>query len=138
MKKLIIVASLIVATPSWADIKILVEFDGDNHKIVKTQKITASKFLAKSDNKVNKTLENKSILQWSDGDKVSKLTFNDPRIIRAPMSRDGYGHDAIIRRNKGSYIVTLKGKNINLKNLTLQLPGKKNTIKIKNSLLNLD
>lgn len=117
--------------PTMADTKIMVEFDGNIHKIVKAIEVKNRKFSAvKPKFKIPKTTltrdKSNVIFRWTGGE----IEIEDPRIIRAPLSKNGKGHESIIVREKGTYIVTIPNKTKNIDNLSLYFPKTQSTVSV--------
>lgn len=124
MKALGLFTLLFCSAAVQADVKLLVEFDGDKHKIVRADKFNASLFMQPSISAANKVSQNKALLSYQKGTEIFNIELHDPRIRRVPMSKDGMGHEEVLLK-KGVYTVTLRGTDIDLKSLRLQLPNKK-------------
>lgn len=144
MKNLILFLGLPVAIwlpmSAHADTKILVEYEGDTHTVVQTftvptrgvpQQIIAQK------TKPLTVSQNHVLLSWEGPTGVSSTLMEDPRMVHAPMTEDGQGHGAAVTREKGAYLLTIKGDDIKLDTLKLTFPGAQNFTKL-NVLPDLD
>jgi hypothetical protein len=149
MKKLVISLSLAVAAAlpvtAQADMKVLVEYEGEVHTVLKTFNISARGMsrqittdqIAAQKASPDRVPENHIRLSWAGVDGASSILMDDPRLVWAPMGEDGQGHGSAIIPDKGVYLLTLEGDDIQLETLKIAFPGRQAATKI-NVPLDLD
>lgn len=129
MKKLGVLTLLMCSAAVQADVKLLVEFDGEKHQIVRVDTYESNLFMQPGITFGSQKIQNKAVVNYQNGDEIISIELEDPRVKRAPMSQDGSGHEEVLLK-KGIYTVTLKGDDIDVKTVTMQLPNKKNKTQI--------
>ncbi|TQV76616.1 hypothetical protein FLL45_01265 [Aliikangiella marina] len=120
---------LIFSPQLLADAKVLVKFVGDDHQIIRVVEYPGPKFDKQKANQALVPASNRVQLNYKSAQKPSSLTIADPRIIRLPLLDNQSAHSRPIIRDEGVYVLTLKGDNIDLKSLSLNLSGQQVQVK---------
>ena len=132
-------AAMGLPTLAHADTRLLVEYDGDAHTAVKvftvpargvSRETEAPNSTGQKPNNLNLPKDH-ILVSWESSAGTSSVMVPDPRIIRAPMRRNGIGHEAILVQEKGTYLLTIKSDDINLDTLKLTFPGNPTLTKLK-------
>lgn len=120
MKQLAIILGLFAASfNSQALERLIVEFDGNVHKVVARYQIAEKPLL-----NVKHQLH-KAHISWqgTQSKLVSAISIADPRIIRAPLAPTGPSqHEAILLAKTGSYVIDLPS-NTDISSVQLMLPA---------------
>jgi hypothetical protein len=124
MKNIAVITLLMCSAAAQADVKLLVEFDGEQHKIVRVDKFETNRLMQQATSFNHKKSQDTVLLSYQKGTEWVNIELSDPRIRRAPLSQDGSGHEQVLLKT-GLYTVTLKGDDIDLKSVTMQLPNSK-------------
>lgn len=139
MKNLFLFVSLSIAIGvsgnAHADTKLLIEYDGDAHTVVKmftvpSRGVSRPEVRQKS-GPLTQLPDSHVRFSWESLKGVSSTLMEDPRVIRAPMTPDGKGHEAILIQDQGVYLLTIKDDDIDLDTLKLTFPGAQTSTKIK-------
>lgn len=88
--------------------KLLIEFKGESHRIVKVYETNTTRQLTvqKSRQVNNRTFQ----VEWYSEalGKNTRINILDPRIIRAPLAAGEHAsHEAVLILNSGSYVVNI-------------------------------
>ena len=129
-------ACLVCPTTAAADMKLLIEYDGNEHKVVKAYKVPVRQVrnkLTVPASPQSLPLKNQMELSWvGEKGKASQL-IEDPRLRWAPFFPDdatAQGHGAPHISEKGAYIITLKDDDVDLNSLKLTFTGTNKSIPI--------
>lgn len=109
--------------------KLLVEFDGDTHRLVNV-------FTENKQDKLQPVINNKVDnsrfqIRWKtlDSKQLKVMNMQDPRVMRAPLTNgENPHHEAIILRQKGAYIIEISEEYLP-EELMINIPGKSNELK---------
>lgn len=120
MKTVAFMAAMAAASfNSQALERLIVEFNGDSHKVVARYQI-APKPLINVKHQLHKAQVS---VQFQPSASATLVSIADPRIIRAPLAKTGVsGHEAIILQQSGSYVIDIPS-NSDLSHIKLLLPS---------------
>ena len=131
MKIILLVMTFLSIATVQADTKLLIQFDGDHHQIIKVKNIKPRGLISNVSSEMFTNEPRKAVIQFQTANGESSVALNDPRVIRAPLSQQGYGHEHILIREQGFYTVTLPQDSVYLNTLAISLPGNNKVLQLK-------
>ncbi|MFT5484474.1 MAG: hypothetical protein ACI9GW_003139 [Halieaceae bacterium] len=123
---------LSASASAWSREGVVVHFDESGHRITRTlhkdrgaegrlatQRMPRFKATHDSARRNNDRIEVKMV--YRDG-KIEVLELPDPRILRAPMLPGGGGHEAILEKKRGAYVIPVADSDTILE-IEIRLPN---------------
>ena len=80
MKKIAVMTLLMCSAAVQADVKLLVEFDGEQHKIVRVDKFETNKFMQQATSFTHKQSQENALLSYQKGTERINIELSDPRV----------------------------------------------------------